>query len=120
MSRKPILSLDFDGVLHSYTTKWQGADVIPDPPVDGAREFLVEALKKFDVQVYSTRSHQEGGKLAMLRWCKQHFGAEIANKLGYPTFKPPALVMIDDRAFRFEGVWPDVDELRAFKPWNKR
>jgi hypothetical protein len=33
--RKPILCLDFDGVLHSYTSGWKGAAVIPDPPVPG-------------------------------------------------------------------------------------
>lgn len=29
---KPILCLDFDGVIHSYASGWKGADVIPDPP----------------------------------------------------------------------------------------
>lgn len=33
--RKPILCLDFDGVIHSYSSGWKGADVIPDPPVAG-------------------------------------------------------------------------------------
>jgi hypothetical protein len=31
---KPILCLDFDGVIHSYSSGWKGADVIPDPPVE--------------------------------------------------------------------------------------
>ena len=30
-NRKPILCLDFDGVIHSYISGWKGADVIPDP-----------------------------------------------------------------------------------------
>ena len=37
---KPILCLDFDGVIHSYASGWKGADVIPDAAVPGAMEFL--------------------------------------------------------------------------------
>lgn len=29
--RKPILAVDFDGTLHSYTSGWKGADVVADP-----------------------------------------------------------------------------------------
>ena len=58
---KPILCLDFDGVLHSYTSGWRGATIIPAKPVPGAVEFLVKAVQHFDVQVFSSRSHQEGG-----------------------------------------------------------
>lgn len=37
-----ILSIDFDGVIHSYTSRWKGVDVIPDMPVPGAFEALTE------------------------------------------------------------------------------
>jgi len=40
---KPILCLDFDGVIHSYSSGWKGADVIPDPPVPGAFDFIRRA-----------------------------------------------------------------------------
>ena len=66
--RKPILCLDFDGVIHSYESGWQGPDSIPDPPVEGALAFIVAALATFDVQIYSTRSHQPGGIDAMKDW----------------------------------------------------
>ena len=36
----PILCIDFDGVLHSYSSGWKGARNIPDPPVTGAIEWL--------------------------------------------------------------------------------
>lgn len=65
---KPILCLDFDGVLHSYSSGWKGARNIPDPPVKGALEFLVKSLNHFTIAIYSSRSHQWGGRRAMKRW----------------------------------------------------
>lgn len=65
---KPILCLDFDGVLHSYSSGWKGAAVIPDPPVPGALEFVVRSLDRFRVAIFSSRSHQWGGRRAMKAW----------------------------------------------------
>ena len=134
MSKK-IISVDFDGVLHSYTSGWKGADVITDPPVDMAIPWLVEATKHFDVHIFSTRSHQEGGIAAMQKWLvaplekyteeefphgfsvdAEHF---VMHRLKWPTTKPPALVMIDDRAICFRGTFPSMETLKNFKPWNK-
>ncbi|MEM8575553.1 MAG: hypothetical protein AAGF48_13060 [Pseudomonadota bacterium] len=131
MTRKPILCLDFDGVIHSYTSGWKGADVIPDPPVDGAIEFIVKALGSFNVAVFSSRSNQPGGIDAMQRWLAHHFLeyegepsadflAFVRTEIQWPTEKPPALVTIDDRAICFDGNWPSIETLQNFKPWNKR
>lgn len=127
---KPILVLDFDGVIHSYNSGWKGADVIPDPPVPGAMQFIVDAMNEFVVCVFSSRSHQLGGINAM----EQYIAESIRHQLGYgeeaakaivesiqfPTEKPPAMVTIDDRAITFTGEWPDLGILKTFKPWNKR
>lgn len=128
--RKPILSLDFDGVCHSYVSKWQGAHVIPDEYVPGLFEFLEAVKDDFDVQVFSTRSHQEGGKEAMLVWFMEQrkLWRLRGNKppedtplsISFPNEKPPAFVGIDDRVLTFEGQWPSLDTLKNFKPWNKR
>lgn len=127
---KPILCLDFDGVCHQYTSKWQRADIIPDSHVPGLFEFLEEAKKLFDIQVFSTRSHQEGGTEAMMLWFMQERKAWRAQggkppvdtplEISFPKEKPPAFVGIDDRVITFDGNWPDVQMLRTFKPWNKR
>ena len=121
MPRKPILSLDFDGVLHSYTSKWGAADIIPDPPVPGAVAFILEAVKHFDVQVFSTRSHQEGGIDAMREYLAlAGIDRVVLAELKFPVTKPPAHVTLDDRAITFTGNWPSMEQLLAFKPWNKR
>lgn len=75
---KPILCLDFDGVLHSYESGWKGARNIPDCPVPDALAFVLEALEEgFDVHVLSSRSHQWGGRRAMRRWLREHFEWEF-------------------------------------------
>jgi hypothetical protein len=135
---KPILCLDFDGVLHSYSSGWKGADVIPDPPTDGMAAFLDEAIELFDVQIFSSRTHQSGGMFAMRSFIwdalVHHFDCPFAgdprgldralairDALKYPTEKPPAMITIDDRALCFTGNWADFDPKRLleFKPWNK-
>jgi len=121
--RKPILCLDFDGVCHSYTSGWKGAAVIPDPPVEGMWEFLREAVGIFEVNIFSSRSHQ-GGKDAMMNWFIDHSrdagDRMTAAQLVFPLEKPPALVGLDDRVCLFRGLWPSVQSLRDFKPWNAK
>lgn len=125
---KPILCLDFDGVVHSYASGWKGADVIPDPPVDGAIAFMLGALRHFDVAIFSSRSGQSGGIAAMTRWLKEHAGntwhetpdGPGLEDIRFVTEKPAALVTLDDRAITFDGTWPSIETLRGFKPWNKK
>lgn len=122
---KPILCLDFDGVIHSYTSGWKGADVIPDPPVPGAFDFIRRAQAHFRVAIYSSRSQQPGGLDAMKDYVA--LNSEIGFRdpitdLDWPLEKPPAMLTIDDRALCFTGNWSEYDpaELLKFQPWNKR
>jgi hypothetical protein len=127
---KPILCLDFDGVIHSYTSGWQGAGIISDPPVPGAIDFLREVVKHFRVMIFSSRSNQPGGQVAMRTWLGDNIIAVESDiimqdppwftEIEWPTEKPPALVTIDDRAITFTGVWPSIENLKNFKPWNKK
>lgn len=124
---KPILCLDFDGVIHSYSSGWQGADVIPDPPVPGAAEFILAATRIFTVNIFSSRSNQPGGLNAMRNYihsmlidCHGQLGIDVSDALVYPLEKPAALVTLDDRALTFDGTWPVIETLKNFKPWNKR
>jgi hypothetical protein len=125
---KPILCLDFDGVIHSYTSGWKGARNIPDPPVEGAIEFIGDALASgWDVVIHSSRARYFGGITAMSRWLQEHAGncwdgpfEGTLCSVRFARWKPPAVVTIDDRAMTFTGQWPALADLKAFKPWNKR
>lgn len=122
---KPILCLDFDGVVHRYESKWEGPTEIPDPPVEGFYDFIKEVHPYFTISIFSSRSHQEGGINAMRGWLLQNAPDNleitfILNQLQFPKEKPPAMVTLDDRAITFRGTWPEVSELRRFKPWNRK
>lgn len=119
-NRKPILCLDFDGVCHSYASGWRGADVIPDPPVPGLYDFLSAASKDFEVCVFSSRSHQDGGLLAMQDWLRHHAPDGFGDWPVFVTEKPPAFLGIDDRVLTFKGIWPTVEEMKNFKTWNAK
>ena len=130
------ICVDFDGVIHSYTSGWKGIDVIPDPPVDVAIEALHIYCQHFNVNIYSARSSEPKGIRAMMdyinKWDRQFidqwddfddfpYGLPLRRKLWYPEVKPPSMIYIDDRGFRFEGVFPDVDVIKALSvTWNQR
>ena len=128
-----ILCLDFDGVIHSYTSGWKGASVIPDPPVEGAIEALWSYLEHFEVHIFSSRSNQPGGieamRAAIHKWDCQYerdigisslfADDKLVDILKFPTEKPPAFVSIDDRCITFTGDFPDMQSLLNFKPWYK-
>ena len=130
---KPILLLDFDGVLHSYTSGWKGIDVIPDPPVEGAIEFLWQAIEHFDVCVFGSRSQSQAGIDAMRIWVgewdhaywKDHPNqpqprTALVFCVFFPDKKPSAFVGLDDRILTFTGKFPDMGTLKKFKTWNEK
>lgn len=128
---KPILLVDFDGCVHSYTSGWQGATVIADPPTPGALRWLWKATEWFDVNIYSSRTGQPGGLDAMRSWLENFalhewgdmdFVREFMAAVKFPDQKPAAFLTIDDRALTFEGDWSEFEpaDLLDFKPWNKR
>lgn len=127
---KYTISVDFDGVIHQYVTPWKNARTIPDPPVDGAIEWLFEMVQHFDVCIFSTRNTQFMGRFAMRNWLKKHAGGlwyeSAAGTVGleeitFPRHKPKAIIYIDDRAYRFVGPlsWPTKEQIHLSKPWNK-
>lgn len=133
--KKPILCLDFDGVIHSYVSGWQGECNIPDPHVAGFFEWLDPTSQAFDIKIFSSRCKNDEAESAMSMWLireramwRKSGGQSPLPDLTPISFqfvreKPAAFVTIDDRALTFNGVWSDprwsVESLLAFKPWNK-
>ncbi len=126
--QKPILCLDFDGVIHSYERGWQGGEIYGDV-TPGFFEWAQEARKLFTLVIYSSRSKSDDGVKAMGLWMHGQInkwqaagGVRDGEPLSFEFAheKPPAFLTIDDRALTFNGSWSGFDPtvLRAFKPWN--
>lgn len=124
---KPILCLDFDGVIHSYEKGWQDGEIY-GTVTEGFWPWLEEAVKHFDVVVYSSRCQDPNMVIRVSKWLEQQW-QEYLNKLclvapmpdiAFAFQKPKAFLTIDDRALTFKGRWEELNpaQLRAFKPWN--
>ena len=82
MKRLPIVSVDFDGVLHSYESGWRGAGTVKDGPVPGAMAWLVEcvASNRVQIAIFSSRSKNPMGRWAMNQWLRKHLGAYLCSR----------------------------------------
>lgn len=112
--RKTVV-FDFDGVIHSYTSGWQGIDSISDPPVPGITQVIKELRGLgYKVVIHSTRCSSERGKDAILRWLDKY---DIAVDDVSET-KPSAVCYVDDRAIRFDGNTKNlVRQITEFKSY---
>lgn len=118
MTGKYTIAVDFDGVIHSYTSPWVAPDVIPDPPVPGAIDWLNEIDAKLTVVIFTTRGATLEGRSAVRNWLWDN-GATL-DEIRVTAEKPAALLYIDDRGYRFDGAnFPTVEEVHRLRPWNK-
>lgn len=120
---KKLITFDFDGVIHKYESKWNGALNIPDAPVDGVFKYIEKCVyhPEFVVGISSTRLKYEGSKDAIIKWFKKHgMPQDIIDKLYFFSSKPASHVHIDDRVVTFNGHVEDypIESISDFKPWN--
>ena len=133
MKNKPIICVDFDGVIHDYKEGWQDG-VIYGKVVGGFFEWYFSVRELFDIQIYSSRSKDVKMREVMKEWLQAEYEAWLVimpPDSEYPRIfpatyaheKPPAYLTIDDRAIRFNGNWNtqelSAESLKNFKPWNK-
>jgi len=133
MRDKPILCVDFDGVIHSYERGWQDGSIYGEV-VPGFFEWVERVRDHFKVVIYSSRSKDDAGVVAMGAWLHEKRNAWIKDggqrhpteplEIEFSHEKPPAWMTIDDRAIQFRGDWSDAElspeNLLAFKPWMQK
>ena len=127
-----IVAVDFDGVINSYTSGWNKDNPLdlPDPPVPGALQFLIDLHNAgHKVVIFTSRARYDGAQSAILGYLLRGYLAMKVRRREYEDFlvnvevtavKPPAFVTLDDRAITFTGTFPSMEEIETFKPWNKR
>ena len=112
---KKTVVFDFDGVIHSYTSGWQGITTVSDPPVPGIKE-AIDAIRLagYEVAIVSTRTATPEGAKAVMDWIQTN-GIMVDRVC---SEKPPAHVYIDDRAICFDGDASSLcRKVCEFKTW---
>lgn len=115
---KPVVSFDFDGVIHSYKSGWKGTDCCPDPVVEGIPE-VIKSLREdgYKVIVHSSRSKFAHGRKAIEEYLKDN---DIVVD-GITSEKPAAVVTVDDRSICFNGDTSGLTEnIKNFKSWTQK
>ena len=117
--KKGSVSLDFDGVINSYSSGYSQY-VVSDPPVSGSFAFIRKIVNAgYEVYIFSTRNSDDAGKKLIFNWLKKHGLEEFyLSKLKFPSNKPIAKIYIDDRAWQFRGTFPSLGEIEQFIPWH--
>ena len=116
MSKKRIV-FDFDGVIHKYSKGWQDGSIY-DEPVEGIREVIDYLRQKYEVVIVSTRSKELNSREEMLKWLNKY--NIIVDQI--LVSKPPAMIYIDDRGYKFDGTKLDslIYDIEHFKTWQER
>jgi hypothetical protein len=121
--KKPIIAIDFDGVIHDYRQGWQDGSIYGEV-TEGFFAWAAAAGERFSLIIHSSRASTPEGQKAILDWLRdkadQAGFSAIAGLLDVRSTKPPAFLTIDDRCIRFTGDWSALDPafLIKFKPWT--
>lgn len=120
---KRVILIDFDATLNSYVSGFEPLrpEHLPDPPIPGAigfvRRLCASSLYKpviFTTRVYDETLDRDSTKViyAIRDWLA-HYGLEpvVAQQMEVTSRKIMNSLIIDDKAFRFEGRYPTPSEI---------
>jgi len=100
---RPILAIDFDGVIHRYSGGWGWCEgSIYDEPMPGAIQALRELYGRgYDIVVHTARTDFDVIRTWLREWDNRHFPNAEAYPFKVTNLKPPAVAYIDDKAVLF-------------------
>lgn len=109
-NKKTIL-IDLDGVLNEYKGIFD-KDFI-SPIKSGAKEFLEELSKEYEIKIFTTRN-----KILTTKWLIEN---KIDNLVSDVTnIKDICWLFIDDRCIKFDGNYKEtINNIHNFKVWYK-
>ena len=112
IKKKKTILIDLDGVLNEYVGNYD-KDFIP-PIKAGAKEFLSDLSKNYDIKIFTTRNSE-----LALKWIEENGLNEFV--VGVTNVKEPCWVYIDDRCITFDGKFEGlIDKIDNFKPYYKK
>ena len=117
---KQVVAFDFDGVIHSYRSGWQGVGVITDKPVPGIRDVLRGLRSEgYEIVIYTCRAREFEGYKAVVKWLTANKMIEFVSEI--TQTKPIAKCYVDDRSIRFDGTVQNlIAEIKNFSSWTER
>jgi len=132
MQGKPILCIDFDGVIHDYREGWKDGSIYGEV-TPGFFVWAAIAAQRFKLVIYSSRSKDAEQIEAMREWLRVQWDAagrpswicsnDMLSDFEFSSAKPPAFLTIDDRCVRFDGDWfadnLQVEALANYKTWSQ-
>jgi hypothetical protein len=111
---KPILALEFEWVI-AAAGKNHSVNELDFMPIKGSIEFCQEAVKYYDVCVYSNNKNRIWKIWRMQQWLRMN---RFPYQIRLPLKKPNAFVTLDTNSIRFNGsssAFKELGEAEWFK-----
>ena len=108
---KKTILIDLDGVLNTYTGKFDENFI---PPIrQGAKEFIQELSNDYEIKIFTTRNLLMASEWLINNELREYI-SDVTN------VKVPSYLIIDDRCINFSGNSLDLkDKINNFKVWYR-
>lgn len=105
--RKPVLAIDFDGVIHRYNQGWKDGSIY-DIPVPGVKESLEKLSKKYTLVIHSARARSKTQIRMIQDWLTKNNLSQYISRI---EPKIVAKLYVDDSAISFKNWGQALKEI---------